>query len=93
MPSIYVTLISSDDHEFIVLREAAYVAGTIKRMLDPQSECRQWFPTIVYWAFLSWAESSRIPFFSQVISLKVSAEDANWAQSSMVFFPSHQVCY
>ncbi|KAG7005049.1 amino-acid permease GAP3 [Physcia stellaris] len=35
--STYVTLISSDGFEFIVLREAAYVAGTIKKMLDPTS--------------------------------------------------------
>ena len=35
--STHVTLISSDGFEFIVLREAAYVAGTIKKMLDPTS--------------------------------------------------------
>ena len=36
-PSTYVTLISNDGFEFIVSREAACVAGTIKKMLDPQS--------------------------------------------------------
>jgi len=36
--SAYVTLISSDDYEFIISREAACVAGTIKKMLDPQSQ-------------------------------------------------------
>ena len=35
--STHVTLISSDGYEFIILREAAYVAGTIKKMLDPTS--------------------------------------------------------
>ncbi len=38
-PSPYVTLISSDGFEFIVSRDAACVAGTIKKMLDPQSAC------------------------------------------------------
>jgi transcription elongation factor B subunit 1 len=37
-PSKYVTLISSDGFEFVILREAACVSGAIKRMLDPQSE-------------------------------------------------------
>lgn len=37
-PAEYVTLISNDDFEFIVLREAACVAGTMKKMLDPQSQ-------------------------------------------------------
>lgn len=37
-PSSYVTLVSSDGFEFIVRRESAYVAETIKRMLDPNSE-------------------------------------------------------
>ena len=37
--SKYVTLISSDGFEFVVLREAACISGAIKRMLDPQSEC------------------------------------------------------
>jgi transcription elongation factor B subunit 1 len=35
--SKYVTLISSDGFEFVVLREAACVSGAIKRMLDPKS--------------------------------------------------------
>ena len=39
-PSEYVTLVSSDGYEFVVRRESAYVAGTIKRMLDPASELR-----------------------------------------------------
>ncbi|CAF9936820.1 MAG: Transcription elongation factor B (SIII), polypeptide 1 (15kDa, elongin C) [Alectoria fallacina] len=37
--SPYVTLISNDGFEFIIRREAACVAGTIKKMLDPQSAC------------------------------------------------------
>ena len=37
-PSTYVTLVSNDGFEFVVRRESAYVAGTIKRMLDPASE-------------------------------------------------------
>uniref|UniRef100_A0A8C5NAK1 SKP1 component POZ domain-containing protein n=1 Tax=Gouania willdenowi TaxID=441366 RepID=A0A8C5NAK1_GOUWI len=32
--SMYVKLISSDDHEFIVKREHALVSGTIKAMLS-----------------------------------------------------------
>lgn len=36
--SKYVTLISSDGFEFVVLRDAACVGGAIKRMLDPTSE-------------------------------------------------------
>ena len=36
-PSEFVTLVSSDGFEFIVRRESAYVAGTIKKMLDPTS--------------------------------------------------------
>jgi hypothetical protein len=35
--SKYVTLISSDGFEFVVLREAACISGAIKRMLDPTS--------------------------------------------------------
>jgi len=36
--SKYVTLISSDGFEFVVLRDAACISGAIKRMLDPQSQ-------------------------------------------------------
>ncbi|CAG8981733.1 hypothetical protein HYALB_00013432 [Hymenoscyphus albidus] len=36
--SKYVTLISSDGFEFVVLREAACISGAIKRMLDPKSK-------------------------------------------------------
>jgi len=35
----YITLVSSDDYEFVVLREAAMVSPAIKGMLDPKSEC------------------------------------------------------
>jgi hypothetical protein len=35
--SKYVTLVSSDGFEFVVLREAACKSGAIKRMLDPKS--------------------------------------------------------
>ena len=35
--SEYVTLVSNDGFEFVIRRESAYVAGTIKRMLDPKS--------------------------------------------------------
>lgn len=34
----YVTLISSDDFEFLVLREAASISPLVKSMLDPKSE-------------------------------------------------------
>ena len=43
--SPYVTLISSDGFEFIISREAACVAGTIKKMLDPQSACPEISPS------------------------------------------------
>lgn len=42
-PSPYVTLISSDGYEFIISRDAACVAGTIKKMLDPQSQSNTQF--------------------------------------------------
>ncbi|PBP23256.1 putative Elongin-C [Diplocarpon rosae] len=35
--SKYVTLISSDKFEFVVLREAACLSGAISKMLDPKS--------------------------------------------------------
>jgi hypothetical protein len=34
----YVTLVSSDDFEFKVLRSAACIAGAIKKALDPTCE-------------------------------------------------------
>lgn len=37
-PSKYVTLCSNDGFEFVVSREAAGVAGTIRRMLHPNSK-------------------------------------------------------
>jgi elongin-C len=36
-PSQYITLISSDNHEFVVLRKSAMISPMIKRMLDPTS--------------------------------------------------------
>jgi len=39
--SKYVTLVSSDGFEFVVLREAACISGAIKRMLDPQSKFKE----------------------------------------------------
>lgn len=35
----YVTLVSGDGFEFIVPRSTACVSGTIRRMLDPSSQC------------------------------------------------------
>ena len=37
-PSKYITLISGDDYEFVVLREAAMISPFIKRSLDPKSQ-------------------------------------------------------
>lgn len=37
--SKYVTLVSSDGFEFVVLREAVLASSAIKGMLDPKSEC------------------------------------------------------
>jgi len=39
--SKYVTLISSDGFEFVVLREAACISGAIKKMLDPKSSFKE----------------------------------------------------
>ncbi|KAI0465636.1 BTB/POZ protein [Xylaria cf. heliscus] len=36
--SKYVTLVSSDGYEFVVLREAVLVSPAIKSMLDPKSQ-------------------------------------------------------
>lgn len=36
-PSKYITLVSGDGFEFVVLREAAMVSPIIKGMLDPRS--------------------------------------------------------
>ncbi|KAI1442437.1 POZ domain-containing protein [Annulohypoxylon stygium] len=36
--SKYVTLVSSDGYEFVVLREATLVSPAIKSMLDPNSQ-------------------------------------------------------
>lgn len=38
-PSKYITLVSGDNYEFVVLREAAYISPAIKSMLNTQSEC------------------------------------------------------
>jgi hypothetical protein len=38
-PSKYVTLVSSEGFEFVVLRQATYCSPTIKKMLDP---AHQW---------------------------------------------------
>jgi len=37
-PSRYITLVSSDGFEFVVMREAAYISPAIKSMLDPKSQ-------------------------------------------------------
>ena len=37
-PSKYITLVSCDGFEFVVLREAAMVSPIIKGMLDPRSQ-------------------------------------------------------
>lgn len=37
-PSKYVTLVSGEGFEFVVLREAALVSPIIKGMLDPRSQ-------------------------------------------------------
>lgn len=46
--SKYVTLVSSDDFEFVVLREAACISGAIKRMLDPASETNSISPCSIH---------------------------------------------
>jgi transcription elongation factor B subunit 1 len=37
-PSKYVTLVSSDGFEFVVLRPAVMISPAIKSMLDPRSQ-------------------------------------------------------
>ncbi|RYO95966.1 hypothetical protein DL765_011704 [Monosporascus sp. GIB2] len=37
-PSRYITLVSSDGFEFVVLRQAAFISPAIKKMLDPKSQ-------------------------------------------------------
>ncbi|KAL2068869.1 hypothetical protein VTL71DRAFT_15207 [Oculimacula yallundae] len=39
--SKYVTLVSSDGFEFVVLREAACHSGAIRKMLDPKSNFKE----------------------------------------------------
>ncbi|RYP31329.1 hypothetical protein DL767_005842 [Monosporascus sp. MG133] len=36
-PSRYITLVSSDGFEFVVLRQAAFISPAIKKMLDPKT--------------------------------------------------------
>ena len=45
--AMYVKLISSDGHEFIVKREHALTSGTIKAMLSGPGEDNQWFLSAV----------------------------------------------
>ncbi|KAI0016614.1 Skp1 family protein [Xylariomycetidae sp. FL0641] len=40
-PSKYVTLVSSDGFEFVVLREATHVSPTVKSMLDPKRQFKE----------------------------------------------------
>ncbi|KAI0907335.1 BTB/POZ protein [Ustulina deusta] len=37
-PRKYVTLVSSDGYEFVLLREAVLISAAIKGMLDPKSQ-------------------------------------------------------
>ena len=36
-PSKYITLVSGDGFEFVVLRDAAMISPIVKSMLDPRS--------------------------------------------------------
>ncbi|KAI1637250.1 POZ domain-containing protein [Biscogniauxia mediterranea] len=40
-PSKYITLVSSDGFEFVVMRQAAYISPAIKSMLDPKSQFQE----------------------------------------------------
>ncbi|KAI4115651.1 MAG: hypothetical protein LQ345_003790 [Seirophora villosa] len=53
--SEYITMISNDGFEFIIKRDAADVAGTIKKMLDPTSTLSHLSPS------LSFAQISKRP--------------------------------
>ncbi|KAI0010510.1 POZ domain-containing protein [Xylariaceae sp. FL0662B] len=39
--SKYITLVSSDGFEFVVLRQAAFISPAIKSMLDPKSQFQE----------------------------------------------------
>lgn len=54
--SEYITMISNDGFEFIIKRDAANVAGTIRKMLDPTSTASYLSPS------LSFAQISKRPF-------------------------------
>jgi transcription elongation factor B subunit 1 len=77
--SKYVTLISSDGFEFVVLREAACISGAIKRMLDPQSECSP--PTL-------FCVCDVLTPTIQVNSRNLSTDDAILKKSSTLIYPS-----
>ncbi len=36
-PSKYITLVSMEGYEFVIMREAAMISPFIRRMLDPKS--------------------------------------------------------
>ncbi|KAI5926004.1 Skp1 family protein [Camillea tinctor] len=40
-PSKYITLVSSDGFEFVVMRKAAFISPAIKSMLDPKSQFQE----------------------------------------------------
>ncbi|KAI1506347.1 Skp1 family protein [Biscogniauxia marginata] len=40
-PSKYITLVSSDGFEFVVLRQAAFVSPFIRSSLDPKSQFKE----------------------------------------------------
>ncbi|KAK0109777.1 hypothetical protein ONS95_002453 [Cadophora gregata] len=81
--SKYVTLISSDGFEFVVLREAACISGAIKKMLDPKSSFKEstdgrcFFEEIKYarQPFFSSFPNSSTPFANQHQNIRIFRED------------------
>ncbi|KAI4096932.1 MAG: hypothetical protein LQ344_000735 [Seirophora lacunosa] len=78
--SEYITMISNDGFEFIIKRDAANVAGTIRKMLDPTSTASYLSPS------LSFAQISKRPFIYSLhlCTLPVSADMDNNNNSGVV---------
>lgn len=75
--SEYVTLISNDGFEFIIKRDAANVAGTIRKMLDPTSRSPPLFPPTHIQAPYSF-----IPSYAVLRVILTNVRAGNFAEAS-----------